>query len=75
MGPGSFECVIQLFAFPCIQELSVAVDVEPRPAVERVGRKPRVVQDDHRVGVEGVVLFVLHVLVHILQLIYQEFYK
>ena len=72
MGPGSFGYVIQLFAFPCIRELSVAVDVEPRLAVERVGRKPRVVRDDHRVGVEGAVLFVLHVLVHILRLRYHR---
>ena len=58
MDLGSFECATQLFVVPCIQELSVAVDVEPQPAVERDERKPAVVQDDHRVAARGVVLFV-----------------
>ena len=58
MGPDSFGCAIQLFVFPCIQALSVAVDVEPQPAVERVERKPAVVQDDYRVAARGGVLFV-----------------
>ena len=64
MGPGSFGCATQLFVFPCIQEPSAAVDVEPQPVVEHVERKPEVVQDDHRVVAGGGVLFSWHVLVH-----------
>ena len=46
MGLGSSECATQLFVVPCIQELSVAVDVEPQPAVEHVEKKLEVVQAD-----------------------------
>ena len=58
MGLGSFGCATRLFVVPCIQVLSVAVDVEPQPSVERVERKPAVVQDDRRVAAPGGVRFV-----------------
>ena len=46
MGLGSFECATQLFVVPYTQELAVAVDVEPQPAVGHVEKKLEVVQDD-----------------------------